>query len=356
MISFWLYFLIKKGRLIKLKEKFFRQNGGLILQQQLSTMEVSSETTKIYTAKDLKKATNNYDASRIIGQGGYGVVYKGFLQNNKVVAIKKSKTVDQEQIEQFITEVVVLIQVNHRNVVQLLGCCLETRVPLLVYEFVPNSTLFKHIHHASTISWETRLRIAIEIADALSYLHSAASIPIIHRDIKSTNILLDDDFTAKVSDFGTSRLVPRGQKQLPTVVQGTLGYLDPEYMQTNQFTEKSDVYSFGVILVELLTGQKVLSLLRPIEQRSLAMYLLCALKEDRLFEILEKRIMDEGNMEQLKDFAKLAAKCLEVKGDERPTMKEVAIELYGLRKMKQRLWDNDESNLMEETGPLIGEC
>ncbi|XP_065625632.1 wall-associated receptor kinase 2 [Quercus suber] len=356
VISFWLYFLIKKRRLVKLKEKFFRQNGGLILQQQLSTMEGSSETTKIYTAKDLKKATNNYDASRIIGQGGYGLVYKGFLENNKVVAIKKSKTVDQEQIEQFITEVVVLIQVNHRNVVQLLGCCLETRVPLLVYEFVPNSTLFKHIHHASTISWETRLRIAIEIADALSYLHSAASIPIIHRDIKSTNVLLDDDFAAKVSDFGTSRLVPRGQKQLPTVVQGTLGYLDPEYMQTNQFTEKSDVYSFGVVLVELLTGQKVLSLVRPMEQRSLAMYLLCALKEDRLFEILEKRIMDEGNMEQLKEFAKLAAKCLEVKGVERPTMKEVAIELYGLRKMKNHLWDNDESNLMEETGPLIGEC
>ena len=200
------------------------------------------------------------------------------------------------------------------------------------------------------------MRITVEITDALSYLHSTASIPIIHRDIKSTNILLDDDFTAKVSDFGTSRLVPRGQKQLPTVVQGTLGYLDPEYMQTNQFTEKSDVYSFGVILVELLTGQKVLSLLRPMEQRSLAMYLLCALKEDRLFEILEKRIMDGGNMEQLKDFAKLAAKCLEVKGDERPTMKEVAIELYGLTKMKQRLWDNDESTLMEETGPLIGEC
>ncbi|KAK7861608.1 wall-associated receptor kinase 5 [Quercus suber] len=264
VISFWLYFLIKKRRLVKLKEKFFRQNGGLILQQQLSTMEGSSETTKIYTAKDLKKATNNYDASRIIGQGGYGLVYKGFLENNKVVAIKKSKT--------------------------------------------------------------------------------------------STNVLLDDDFAAKVSDFGTSRLVPRGQKQLPTVVQGTLGYLDPEYMQTNQFTEKSDVYSFGVVLVELLTGQKVLSLVRPMEQRSLAMYLLCALKEDRLFEILEKRIMDEGNMEQLKEFAKLAAKCLEVKGVERPTMKEVAIELYGLRKMKNHLWDNDESNLMEETGPLIGEC
>ena len=179
------------------------------------------------------------------------------------------------------------------------------------------------------------MRIAVEIADALSYLHSAASIPIIHRDVKSTNILLDDDFIAKVSDFGTSRLVPRDQKQLVTVVQGTLGYLDPEYMLTNQLTEKSDVYSFGVVLVELLTGQKALSFARPEEQSSLAMYFLYTLKEDKLFEILANGIADEDNMEQVKEFVKLATKCLKVKGDERPTMKEVASELDGLRKMEK---------------------
>jgi len=175
------------------------------------------------------------------------------------VGIKRSKTVDENQIEQFINEVVVLCQINHRNVIKLLGCCLEMHIPLLVYKFVPNCNLFNHVHHesiASTISlsWETPLRIAIEIANALSYFHSTTSIPIIHRDVKSTKILLDDDFTTILSNFGTSRLIPRDQKQLVTVVQGTLVYLDLEYMQTNQLTKKSDVYIFGVVSVELLTG------------------------------------------------------------------------------------------------------
>jgi serine/threonine protein kinase len=142
---------------------------------------------------------------------------------------------DQNQIDQFINEVVLLSQINYRNIVKLLGCCLA-EVPLLAYEYVPKGTLLNYIHHESNVStkqWETYLRIAAEIADALSYLHFAASTLIIHRDVKSSNILLGDNFTTKVSDFGTSRLVPRHQKELATVVQEILGYLDPEYLQTN---------------------------------------------------------------------------------------------------------------------------
>lgn len=273
-----------------------------------------------------------------------------------MVAIKKSKMVDQSQVGQFINEVVVLSQINHRNIVKLLGCCLETEVPLLVYEFVTNGTLFDYIHKenkVSPISWETRIRIAAETAGVLSYLHSAASPPIIHRDIKSNNILLDDNYTAKVSDFGTSRLVPQDQMQLSTMVQGTLGYLDPEYLLTSQLTEKSDVYSFGVVLVELLTGMKALSFDKSEEERSLAMYFLSSLKENRLFQLLEDNISHEVNGEELNEVALLAKRCLELKGEDRPTMKEVAMELEGMRKMKMHPWIGELNS--EETIHLLDE-
>nr|POF21701.1 wall-associated receptor kinase 2 [Quercus suber] len=355
--SSWLYLIVKQRKLIKLKQRFFEQNGGLILQQKLSKQENSTAIAKIFTKGELQKATNNYDETLIIGWGGFGTVYKGILPDNRIVAIKKSKTVDENQIEQFINEVLVLSQINHRNVVKLLGCCLETQVPLLVYEFIPNGTLFEYIHHeskASTISWETRLRIAAETAEALSYLHFAASPPIIHRDVKSSNILLDSTHTAKVSDFGASRLVPLDQTQFATMVQGTLGYLDPEYMQTSQLTEKSDVYSFGVVLVELLTGKKALSFDRPEVERSLAIYFISFLKDNRLFEIVEKHVAEEGKAEQLKEVANLAKRCLRLKGEDRPTMKEVATELEGLRKVEMHSWVNVDSN-SEETKFLLGE-
>ncbi|CAL8102318.1 unnamed protein product [Prunus armeniaca] len=359
MGSLWFYLGYKRWKLMKLKEKFFRKNGGLMLQQQLSERQGSThETAKIFTAEELEKATNNYSETRIIGKGGFGTVYKGILVDGRVVAIKKSKMVDQSQIDQFINEVLVLSQINHRNVVKLLGCCFETEVPLLVYEFVTKGTLFDYIHNTSKAtksnnSWEIHLRIAAETAGVLSYLHSAASVPIIHRDVKSTNILLDETLTAKVSDFGASRLVPIDQAELSTMVQGTLGYLDPEYLQTSQLTEKSDVYSFGVVLVELLTRKKALSFDQPEEERNLAMYFLSALKEDRLLQVLDDCIVNEGNIEQLKEVSNLAKRCLRVKGEERPTMKEVAMELEGLRRMVMHPWVSNEAN-SEETESLLG--
>uniref|UniRef100_A0A7N2MI87 Protein kinase domain-containing protein n=1 Tax=Quercus lobata TaxID=97700 RepID=A0A7N2MI87_QUELO len=351
----WLCWGLKRRKLIKLREKFFKQNGGLLLQQQLSKHNGSIETTQIFTAEELKKATNNYHENRILGQGGQGTVYKGILPDNKIVAIKKSKIIDQSQVEQFINEVSILSQINHRNVVKLLGCCLETEVPLLVYEFVTNGTLFNHIHktdHSSTLQWQLRLQIAVETAGALSYLHSAASTPIIHRDIKSTNVLLDDNYKAKVSDFGASRLVPLDHTQLTTLVQGTLGYLDPEYFHSSQLTEKSDVYSFGVLLAELLTGMKALSFERPEEERNLAMHFVSSMNESRLFEILDQQMLNEGNVEQLNEVAMLAKRCLKVKGEERPTMKEVAMELEGLKAMTKHPWVKGNTS-SEETEYLL---
>ncbi|KAM7478150.1 hypothetical protein LguiA_026363 [Lonicera macranthoides] len=346
--------LLKK--IIKLREKFFHQNGGSLLKQQISSNEGSIESTKVFTVEELEKATNNYADDRILGRGGYGTVYKGILLDKRIVAIKKSKLMDKSQIEQFINEVVILTQVNHRNVVKLLGCCLESEVPLLVYEFVSNGTLFEHIHSRGGMNWlslDNRLRIAVEAAAALAYLHSEASIPIIHRDVKSANILLDEHHTTKIADFGASRLVSLDQTQVTTLVQGTLGYLDPEYFHTSLLTDKSDVYSFGVVLAELLTGKKPLSPERMQEERNLATYFVMALKQNRLFQILEHRILEEGTLEQLQAIAKLVKRCLNLNGQDRPTMKEVAMELEGLRKFTKHPWGIQQSH--EETECLMSE-
>lgn len=357
--SSWLYWVYKKNKLIELKEKFFRQNGGYLLQQQSSSMEGMSYTTKLLTAEELERATNNYDENGILGRGGSGTVYRGILSDKSVVAIKKSRLTEdgsQSEIEQFINEVVILSHINHRNVVKLLGCCLETKVPMLIYEFVSNKTLSHHIHddsHRSSLSLANRLRIAAEIAGALAYLHSAASRPIIHRDVKSTNILLDDNLTAKVSDFGASRFVPFDQNGLTSLVRGTLGYLDPEYLHTSQFTDRSDVYSFGVVLVELLTGKRPIMVSRPGEKQNLSMHFVSCLKENRLFEILEDRVIDEGSPELLLAVAQLAKRCLKLKGEERPTMKEVAMELEGLRRMEMHPWVKENN---EEGKSLLSEA
>ncbi|XP_030932954.1 wall-associated receptor kinase 2-like [Quercus lobata] len=346
----WMYWGLKKRKLIQLKEKFFQQNGGVLLQQKLSNHQGSVETTKIYSAEELEKATNNYNESRVLGQGGYGTVYRGILPDNKVIAIKKSKIGSQHQVEQFINEMTVLTQIIHRNVVKLLGCCLETEVPLLVYEFITNGTLSDHIHDKGRsffLSWEKRLKIAAETAGALAYLHSATFVPIIHRDVKTANILLDDNFTAKVSDFGASRLIPHDQTELNTLVQGTFGYMDPEYFHTSQLTEKSDVYSFGVVLAELLTGRMALSFNMPESDRNLAKYFVSAVNDDRLFQILEDHIVNEGNIKLLKEVANIAKSCLSLRGEDRPSMKEVAMELEGLVIMEKHPWGNANVNIEE---------
>ncbi|XLS67229.1 hypothetical protein HN51_018252 [Arachis hypogaea] len=353
--SFNAYCGLRKRKLNKLKEQFFQQNGGLLLQQKIAKHRGSIETTKIFSIEELKKATNNFDEVKILGRGGYGIVYKGLLQDNTTVAIKKSKISDQSQIEQFINEVVILSQINHTNVVKLLGCCLETQVPLLVYEFIQGGTLDDHLHgqnQSLKLNWKTRLRIAAETAGALAYLHSATCPPIIHRDVKTTNILLDHNLKAKVSDFGASKIVPLDKAELSTLVQGTVGYLDPEYFHTSHLTEKSDVYSFGVVLAELLTGRKALCFDLPEDDRNLAMYFISSMNKGRLLQILDNQIRNEAKPEQLMEFANIAKRCLRLKGEERPTMKEVATELEGLRIMENHRWESDRSSL-EETEDLL---
>ncbi|XP_018846606.2 wall-associated receptor kinase-like 22 isoform X1 [Juglans regia] len=329
--GWWSYKAIKKRRRVKRKEKFFKQNGGLLLEQQLSTNNKDNvENTKLFNSKELEKATDRFSKNRIIGHGGQGTIYKGMLADGRIVAIKKSNIIDEEKLQEFINEVVILSQINHRNVVKLLGCCLETEVPLLVYEFIPNGTLAQYLNGQNEEfppTWDMRLRIALEVAGALFYLHSAASSPIYHRDIKSTNILLDNKYRAKVADFGISRSVAIDQTHLSTLVHGTFGYVDPEYFWSSQFTDKSDVYSFGVVLAELLTGEKAISSSRTRDTKSLAAFFVSSMEGNNLFDILDNRVLKEAEKEKIIAVANLAKRCLNLNGKERPSIREVAIEL-----------------------------
>ncbi|KAF8094531.1 hypothetical protein N665_0360s0034 [Sinapis alba] len=347
-----LYKLMKKRRKIIRSKKFFKRNGGLLLKQQLTTTKDGNvEMSRIFTSKELKKATDNFNMNRVLGKGGQGTVYKGMLVDGRIVAVKRSKLVDEDKMQEFINEVALLSQVNHRNIVKLLGCCLETEVPILVYEYIPNGDLFKRLHDESddyNMTWEVRLRIAVEIAGALSFMHSASSFPIYHRDIKTTNILLDEKYRAKVSDFGTSRSVTVDQTHLTTLVAGTFGYMDPEYFLSSQYTDKSDVYSFGVVLVELITGEKPLTRVRSEEGRGLAADFLEAIKENRVFDIIDDRIKDQSKLDQVMAVTKLARRCLSRKGRKRPNMREVSIELERIRSSLEDLEVHIENDGEEE--------
>lgn len=303
----------------------------MLLYEQIRSKQV--DTVRIFTKEELENATDNFDSSKELGRGGHGTVYKGILKDSRILAIKRSKIMNMVQKDEFVQEMIILSQINHRNVARLLGCCLEVEVPMLVYEFIPNGTLFEHIHgkyRTTSISLDARLRIAQESAEALAYLHSSASPPIVHDDVKSPNILLGDNYITKVTDFGASRMLPKDEIQFMTMVQGTLGYLDPEYLQERQLTQKSDVYSFGVVLLELITGKTAIYSENTEEKKSLASSFLLALKENRLESILDRNILGVGT-ELFQDVAQLAKCCLSTKGEERPLMTEVAERLKAIR-------------------------
>ncbi|KAM0030920.1 putative protein kinase RLK-Pelle-CrRLK1L-1 family [Helianthus debilis subsp. tardiflorus] len=294
----------KKRKQLILRKKFLLKNGALLLEDKLRN---GVGSIQVFGDEELRKATMNYAESMVLGKGGQGV-YKGILPDKRV------------------------------NVVRLLGCCLETVVPLLAYEFVSNGTLYHHLHNktngATSLSWDSRLRIAHESAGAIAYLHSYATRTIIHRDVKSANILLDENYTAKVADFGASEFISMGHDQISTLFQGTSGYLDPEYLYTGQLTDKSDVYSFGVVLAELLTGLKPIDSKGSREDKTLATYFMKAKREDLLLEIVDRQVLEEATVEQIKETCYLASRCLDKRGKNRPGMKEVTMKLERIRNTK----------------------
>ncbi|XVF30407.1 hypothetical protein REPUB_Repub16aG0054600 [Reevesia pubescens] len=323
--------------MLEAKQENYIRNGAILLEKQIAIFQgkiKNSEPLRIFSSEDIKKATNNYDQSLIL-DFNIATVYKGIMENRRV-AIKVPQDIapTDRLIDFFLNQVTIKQVINHKNVVRIYGCCLETRTPILVFEFMSNDSLYHNLHKKKTnscsISWSDRVRIAREISYALSYMHLAPLKPIVHLDVKSKNIFLDEHFTAKLSNFGISTPISPGETVRSSAVLGTDGYIDPEYQDTLRVNEKCDVYSFGVVLIELLTA------IDPTEMsmhHRLANYFVSIVQENRLIQIIDSIVQEEGNREEIQAFAELAFKCVGKKGDERPTMKEVALELRRIHQL-----------------------
>ncbi|KAL3592068.1 hypothetical protein D5086_010708 [Populus alba] len=286
--------------------------------------------------KEIERATNGFSEKQRLGTGAYGTVYAGKLHNDDLVAIKKIKQRDTDSLDLVMNEIKLVSSVSHPNLVRLLGCCLEEGEPILVYEFMPNGTLCQHLQRerGSGLPWTVRLTVAAETANAIAYLHSAVNPPIYHRDIKSSNILLDYNYRSKVADFGLSRLGMEESSHISTAPQGTPGYLDPQYHQYFHLSDKSDVYSFGVVLVEIITAQKVVDFSRPHSEVNLAALAIDRIGRGCVDEIVDPYLdpnRDAWTLSSIHSVAELAFRCLAFHRDMRPSMMEVAEELEQIR-------------------------
>ncbi|KAK1297785.1 putative serine/threonine-protein kinase [Acorus calamus] len=322
----------------------------------------------IFSYKELQEATDNFNASRELGDGGFGTVYQGKLRDGRIVAVKRLYENNYKRVEQFLNEVAILNRLRHTNLVSLYGCTSRhSRELLLVYEYVPNGTVADHLHGDLTsekvLAWPIRMSIAIETAEALAYLH-AVEPQIIHRDVKTNNILLDNNFRVKVADFGLSRLFPVDATHVSTAPQGTPGYVDPEYHQCYQLTDKSDVYSFGVVLVELISSKPAVDITRHRHEINLANLAINKIHNHSLHELVDPEIgfeSDDVVKRMVTMVAELAFRCLQAEKEMRPSMDEVLEALktiksggYELREVEEEdvnATPTDDSRLLKNNYP-----
>ncbi|KAK4483114.1 hypothetical protein RD792_010293 [Penstemon davidsonii] len=315
------------------------------------------------TFEEVYKATENFSPANKIGEGGFGTVYKGILKNGSIFAVKRAKreTYDQRLSVEFKNEILALSKIEHLSLVRFYGYIEHGNELLIVVEYVSNGTLREHLDgtHGSGLETTARLDIAIDIAHAVTYLHTYTDPPIIHRDIKSSNILITENFRAKVADFGFARLGTEDSlaTHISTQIKGTAGYLDPEYLKTYQLTEKSDVYSFGVLLVEMMTGRNPIENRRSLDERVTIRWVSTEeLKRGEVVNAMDERLQRSvASIQAVENVLKLARQCLAASRISRPSMRKCAEILWEIRKeLRENTLSNSASTSFQYSPNVIG--
>ncbi|XP_059303389.1 LEAF RUST 10 DISEASE-RESISTANCE LOCUS RECEPTOR-LIKE PROTEIN KINASE-like 1.2 isoform X2 [Lycium ferocissimum] len=311
----------------------------------------------VFDYNELEEATNSFDSNKELGEGGFGTVYLGKLRDGRDVAVKRLYENNYKRFEQFRNEIEILTRLRHRNLVTLYGCTSRhCRELLLVYEYIPNGTVADHLHgecsKPGSLSWSTRMSIAIETASALAFLHNS---DVIHRDVKTNNILLDSTFCVKVADFGLSRLFPTDVTHVSTAPQGTPGYVDPQYHECYQLTSKSDVYSFGVVLIELISSLPAVDICRHRHEINLSNMAINKIQSNALHELVDSNLCFSSNDKvklMITAVAELAFQCLQNDRDLRPSMPEVLEALLGIQSMDKTATEIGKPSPGDDAGLL----